>query len=261
MADPRWGKLTEDEKQYYTDYFKQYLKNEQGRKDEEYSYAYDNLSIDEIDRRVANGTLDPEIAKSVKKDRGNTAYKNFVSALNRGDEDDIASILNELDQSLNFIGSDTYDSIKNLLNDTPQGLIYQFAVGKIDSTKFVEKMKGLGNKTYNIPGSEYTTSSVWNGGEFTISVPGQEGAKEYSLDFDTSQGAVAVKGTDLAKKLDAVAGAGAPKYRFVIYDGKMYMRDGGGSWQKVKDGDDKVNDFITDFLLTQEYGNVTVGKI
>jgi hypothetical protein len=108
------------------------------------SGSVDSYSRAELDSMVSNGTISGEAASKVKKEQDRTAYNAIVYALNSGTltKDTLDGL--EMAYSNGNIGSTTYNDAKKLLENTAQGILYQYENKEISAKQFVEKMNDAG---------------------------------------------------------------------------------------------------------------------
>ena len=114
---------------------------------------------------VKNDVLTADDAAKAKAEQNRNVYNGVVDMLNSGNVDNIAGAFADADALYRDgnIDKATYDEITALLNNSSQGVTYQYKSGKLTASQYVEKMKAIGAASSGTVSGGWTIQGLGTG--------------------------------------------------------------------------------------------------
>lgn len=239
---------------------------------------------EDYDDMAKNGVLTADDAAKAKAEQNRNVYNGVVDMLNSGNVDNIAGAFADAEALLRDgnIDQATYNEIAALLNNSSQGVTYQYKSGKITATQYVEKMKAIGAASSGTVSGGWTIQGLGTGRnnddvDITIgSTSRGEGLGEFDLlcgDAISSNSAIIselnklatgdaskapiTEGTWLTWLHGDTANSDDTPGKLVVYNGGLYLY-GTKGWVPVKNDNDNssLDKCIAAFLQSTSRSNI-----
>jgi hypothetical protein len=201
--------------------------------------------------------------KSVVDDNGRDVYNDLATLLNDGDFTNVTQEIKNLEQykASGEISKDVYDDAMNLINNSSQGVYYQYKTGKISASKYVEKMTQMGfANSANVEGGWYLQGlgrgTTVDDIDLTIGGTSRDSANEFDLRCGDevsesmakilnywATGSRTTSPSDTKKNTSSEESGG----KVVCYKGKLYVYTKTG-WRNVVSDSDKVEDAVAAWI-------------
>ena len=235
--------------------------------------------------------VDEPIKTEVMNKNNREAYNTVINSLNTGEADKIATAYENIEtfKANKVIDETTYNEIKALLDNSAQGLIYQYGAGKMSAADFVKKMSdsGFGNSA-TVSGGWYIQGlgSGKNNDDVDITIGGT--TRDKSTEFDLLCGeavtdpatisalnTLATGSADSTPSVENESAFGSVKFegiqltpvsvdskskpgKLVLYNGSLYLYTKKG-WSPLKsdNNSEDLNNAIAAFMLGSNYSGIS----
>jgi hypothetical protein len=270
--------LTQDDADYITKYQSTVNKGKYASNVEQIISDFKNYGTEyadaDLDRMVSNDAISSTDKEYIQKyyadskasvvvDDGRAVYNDLATLLNDGDFTNVTQAVKNLEQykASGEISKDVYNDAMNLINNTSQGVYYQYKTGKISSSKYVEKMKQMGFATSATVESGWYLQGLNRGTtvddiDLTIGGTSRDSSNEFDLRCgekvpesmakllnNLATGSRTTSPSDTKKNTSSEESGG----KVVCYKGKLYVYTRTG-WRNVVSDDDKVEDAVAAWI-------------
>ncbi len=219
----------------------------------------------------------------IKNEQNSSVYNSVVSILNTGNADTIKGAFNDVDALLSdgSIDKPVYDELYTLLNESPQGITYQYQSGKINVEQYVNSMSSRDDTDGAIASYHIQRIGTGHEGDEVDITIGSTKNKGNGVEYDLICGP-AVEDDELKKKLNKLAtgdendspsdeGEGSGWILGINHDNKFSSDDKAGKlvvhrgtlylyttkgWVELKGDGDEVNKAIAAYYSTKSYDNI-----
>ena len=234
---------------------------------------------EDYDDMAKNDVLTADDAAKAKAEQNRNVYNGVVDMLNSGNVDNIAGAFADADALYRDgnIDKATYDEITALLNNSSQGVTYQYKSGKLTASQYVEKMKSIGAASSNTVSGGWFIQGLGEGRENDdVDITIGSTSRNKDTEFDLLCGAT-VKDSATINALNKLATGSASKSplidgegkgwffgvgadpsissddkpgKIVCYNGKLYLYGKKNGWVELKSDNDQgtIDKAIAAFL-------------
>ncbi|MBQ7384774.1 MAG: hypothetical protein IJV72_08310 [Clostridia bacterium] len=223
---------------------------------------------EDYDDMAKNDVLTADDAAKAKAEQNRNVYNGVVDMLNSGNVDNIAGAFADADALYRDgnIDKATYDEITALLNNSSQGVTYQYKSGKLTASQYVEKMRSIGAASSNTVSGGWFIEGLGTGRENDdVDITLGSTSRNKDTEFDLLCGATVTDSatinalnklaTGSASKTPSIDGEGSGWFfgvgadtsissddkpgKIVCYNGNLYLYGKKNGWVKLKSDNDQ----------------------
>ena len=242
---------------------------------------------EDYDDMAKNDVLTADDAAKAKAEQNRNVYNGVVDMLNSGNVDNIAGAFADADALYRDgnIDKATYDEITALLNNSSQGVTYQYKSGKLTASQYVEKMRSIGAASSNTVTGGWFIQGLGTGRENDdVDITIGSTSRNKDTEFDLLCGATVTDtatinalnklATGSASKTPSIDGEGSGWFfgvgadtsissddkpgKIVCYNGNLYLYGKKNGWVQLKSDNDQgtIDKAIAAFLESSSRSNI-----